>query len=312
MASQIKGPTIEMLTVLPVVVRVAETESFSAAARQLGMTPSGVSKAISRLEERLGVRLFDRTTRRVTTTEEGARLYERSRQIVADVEEAQTELMETQAEPRGTVLASAPRELGQYIVSALPAFLARHPQLEVKLELTDRRVDVVGERIDLALRMGEDTSHSHGRLIRRTIGQVKAVVCAAPEYIERYGAPEQPQDLSKHNVYFYGSHREGPTRTWQFHQGEERRAVTLTGNATVDSGTALVDLARHGEGIVAVFDFLAAPAIQSGELERLLERWQVWQSQPVSLVYPRYRRLSVKVTTFANFVESVVGRAVAA
>ena len=311
MTSQVKGPAIEMLSVLPVVVRVAETESFSAAARQLGMTPSGVSKAISRLEERLGVRLFHRTTRRVATTEEGARLYERSRQIVADVEEAQTELMEARAEPHGTVLASAPRELGRYIVSALPAFLARHSQLEVKLELTDRRVDVVGERIDLALRIGDDTSTSHGRLVRRIIGQAHAVVCASPAYIERRGMPLQPEDLSEHNVYFYGSHREGPTRTWQFHRGDERRAVTLQGNATVDSGAALVDLARQGEGIVAVFDFLAAPAIQSGELQRLLARGQVWQSLPVSLVYPKYRRLSVKVTTFAKFVESVVGRALA-
>ena len=189
----------ETLSSLPVVVRVAETESFSAAARQLGMTPSGVSKAISRLEERFGVRLFDRTTRRVAATEDGLRFYERCRGILSDLEEAQTELREATLQPRGSILASVPRAVGEeMIVPALPRLLARYPDLDVRLELADRRVDIIGERIDVALRMGAPTSSSHGRLVRREVGAAGVVVCAAPSYLAHRGRPRRPEDLAKH------------------------------------------------------------------------------------------------------------------
>ncbi|MEM6991688.1 MAG: LysR family transcriptional regulator [Myxococcota bacterium] len=303
-------PATDTLAGIPVLVRVAETQSFSEAARQLGISPSGVSKTISRLEERLGVRLFDRTTRKVAITEEGLRFYERCRQIVADIEEAQTELTEARVQPRGTVLASVPAELGRcHIVPALPELLRRHPELEVRLELTDRRVDLVGERVDLAVRVGDDPSSADRRLVRRTIARSEAVVCASPDYVRRYGRPRSPEDLAKRNVYFYGSLRGGPTRTWEFHRGPERRVVALRGNATLDSGDALVELARLGEGVIAVFDFLAKPAIRAGELTRVLPKWRVWQSLDVSLVYPKHRQLSAKVIAFADFVERVVSEA---
>ncbi len=300
----------ESLTGIPVLVRVAETESFSQAARQLGMTPSGVSKAISRLEERVGVRLFDRSTRRVALTEEGLRFYERCRQIVADIEEAQIELTEARVRPRGTLVVTAPTSLGRsHIVPALPEFLLRHPDVEVQLQLTDRRVDLIGERVDVAVRIGEDISSEHGRLVHHVIAQSRAVVCASPRYVQRYGEPRAPEDLAEHNVYFYGERRASTGQTWQFHRSEERRAVPLRGNVTLDSGDALVELARHGEGVIAVFDFLAMPALCAGDLQRLLPDWQVWQSLSISLVYPKHRRLSPKVTTFATFIGEIVAGA---
>ncbi len=304
------GPASETLSGIPVLVRVAETQSFSEAARQLGISASGVSKAVSRLEERLGVRLFDRTTRRVAITEDGLRFYERCRQILSDIEEAQTELTEARAQPRGTVLATVPTALGRrHIVPALPELLRRHPKLEVKLELTDRRVDLVGERVDLALRIGDDPSRSQRGLVHHEIAQTEGVVCASPGYLQRHGRPRRPEDLAEHNIYFYGSHRGGPARTWQFRRGDERRTVPLEGNATLDSGDALVDLARLGEGVIAVFDFLVNPAIGAGELERLLPTWQVWQRQPVSVVYAKHRQASVKVTTFVDFIQETVSKA---
>jgi len=298
----------EIFTALPVVVRVAETESFTKAARQLGMSPSGVSKAVSRLEERLGVRLFDRTTRKVAATEEGLRFCERCRQITADILEAQTELVEARAKPRGTVTASVPRELGLHVVRSLPAFQRLYPEVKLQLELTDRRVDVVGERVDVALRIGDDASNSHGRLIRRTIAHTRPMVCASPEYVRRNGMPETPEGLEAHNVYFFGSHRGDTTRIWHFHREGERREVTLRGNAIVDSGDALVELARQGDGVVAVFDFLAIPVVRAGELLQLLPDWQLWGSLPVSVVYPKHRRWSAKVTCFADFLEDTVAR----
>ena len=297
----------ETLSGLPVVVRVAETESFSAAARQLGMTPSGVSKAISRLERRLDVRLFDRTTRRVALTEDGVRFYERCRRILAELEEAQAELTEATVEPRGSILASVPRGLGQrLLVPALPAFLQRYPELDVRLELTDRRVDIIGERIDLAVRVGEPPSSSFGRLVRRTIGHTGAVVCAAPAYLEKHGRPRRPADLARHNVYFYGSHRDEANRRWLFSRGETQRWVDLQGNVTLDSGEALVELACQGEGVIAVFDFLAAAALRRGQLQRILSKWRVWSALPITLVYPKHRRFSAKVRVFADFVENAV------
>lgn len=304
------GLATEALVGIPVLVRVAETKSFSEAARQLGISPSGVSKTISRLEERLGVRLFDRTTRTVAITEEGRRFYERCRQIVADIEEAQTELTESRAQPRGVVSATVPADLGRrHIVPALPDLLRRHPELGVRLELSDRQVDLVGERIDLAVRIGDAPAVSDRRLVRRTIARSQGVLCAAPSYIQRYGQPREPEELGEHNVYFYGSHRTDALRTWQFQRDGERRKVTLQGNVTLDSGDALVELAQLGEGIVAVFDFLANPDIRANRLVRLLPQWQVWQSLPVCLVYPKHRQLSARVKAFSDFVAEVVSQA---
>lgn len=305
--SQIDLPASEMLSGIPVMVRVAETQSFSEAARQLGISPSGVSKAISRLEERLGVRLFDRTTRRVAATEEGLRFYERCRLIVSDLEEAQAELMEASTEPRGTVLATVPTDLGQrLLVPALPGFLRDNPELEVRLEFNDRRVDLIGERIDLAVRMGEPPTNSRGRLVRRPVAQSHAVICASPDYLRNNKRIRKPEDVQRHNVYVYGSHRSAPAQTWTFKRGDERRAVEVHGNATVDSGDALVALACAGDGLIAVFDFLAATALRSGALQRVLPTWQIWEPLQISLVYPKHRRLSPKVMAFATFVEDTL------
>lgn len=297
----------ETLSSLPVVVRVAETESFSAAARQLGMTPSGVSKAISRLEERFSVRLFDRTTRKVAVTEDGLRFYERCRRILSDLQEAQTELRESTGQPRGSVLASVPRALGEeVIVPALPALLDRYPDLDVRLELTDRRVDILGERVDLAVRMGSPTSSAHGRLLRRDLGTTGVVLCAAPSYLERHGRPRKPEDLAGHNVLFYGSHRETGNRQWLFSKGDAQRRIELNGNTTLDSGRALVDLASRGQGVIGVFEFVAAAALRSGSLVHILPKWRIWDPVPMTLVYPKHRQLSSKVRVFADFLEDTI------
>lgn len=301
-------PAPETLRGLAVVVRVAETESFSAAARQLSMTPSGVSKAISRLEERFGVRLFDRTTRRVAPTEDGLRFYERCRRILSDLEEAQAELRESTVQPRGTIVATVPRAVGEeLLIPALPHFLARYPDLDLRLELADRRVDIIGERIDVALRMGAPTSSAHGRLVRREVGSTAAVVCAAPTYLQERGRPRRPEDLAKHNVLFYGSHRGEGNRAWVFSRGKEQRRVELDGNVTLDSGRSLVDLACRGAGVIAVFDFIASSALETGSLERVLPKWRVWDRVPMTLVFPKHRLLSAKIRAFADFIEETVG-----
>ena len=298
----------ETLTRIPAFVRVAETSSFSEAARQLGISASGVSKAISRLEESLEVRLFTRTTRKVALTEDGASFYERCRVVLADLEEAQTELREARAEPRGTLLVSLPVALGKlHVVPALPELLDRHPELSVRVELTDRRVDIIGEGLDAAVRIGAAATE-RGRLVTREIGRSRAVVCASPEYLERIGTPRSPPDLARHNVYIFGPLGGTATRRWTFEKGERSHAVTVTGNVSVDNAEALVDLARAGKGIIGVFDFIAAPAVKRGELRLLFSSWQQTAGVPISIVYPRHRQLSAKVQAFADFTADVVAR----
>lgn len=300
----------EMLTGMPVFVRVAETRSFTGAARQLGISPSGVSKAVSRLEERLGMQLLERTTRSVTLTDDGAVFYERCRQILADIEDAHAQATEARAAPRGTVRASVPAALGRlHLVPALPRLLSRHPGLDVRLELTDRRVDVVAEGLDVGVRIGKEVPDPQRRLVRRVVATSRGVVCASPAYVERFGRPRKPEDLTKHNVCLYGPPHGEATRTWTFRRGEQRRRTTVRGNVTLDSGDALVDLARAGHGIIAVFDFLASPAVRAGELVVLLPRWEVWPGLPISVVYPKHRKLSAKVRVFSEFVSEAVGQA---
>ena len=187
----------------------------------------------------------------------------------------------------------------------------RYPGLDVRLELTDRRVDVVAEGLDVGVRIGKEVPDPQRRLVRRVVATSHGVVCASPAYISRFGRPRRPEDLSKHNVCLYGPPHSEATRTWTFRRAEQKRRVTVRGDVTLDSGDALVDLARSGHGVIAVFDFLASPAVRAGELIVLLPRWEVWSGLPISVVYPKHRKLSAKVRVFTDFVGEVVGRALA-
>jgi len=174
-------------------VRVVEAHSFVAAAQTLGMSPSAISKAVSRLEERLGARLLNRTTRSLSLTDLGTSFYDRCREALSQLDQAESEVTEARGIPRGKLRVDVPVSLGRLlIVPALPRFIAQHPEVTVQMSMNDRVVDLVQEGIDMALRVGELSDSS---LIARRVGSFRVVTCASPEFIERNGAPSTPEDL---------------------------------------------------------------------------------------------------------------------
>jgi len=296
----------ETLIDLPVFVRVAETRSFSQAARDLGLTASAASKAIARLEERLGVRLLHRTTRRVSVTEDGAVFLERCRRALSDLDEAQAALVDARARPTGTLRVSLPSALGRLvIVPRLPELVRKHPGLSVNVDLSDRTVDVVGETFDAAVRIGTVEDE---RLIARRLAQAQILVCASPAYLERRGKPGSPAELASRNVYLISHGRSG-AQEWVFQRGAEIARVNVSGNLRLSAGEALVDAALAGDGIIGIFDFIASPALRSGRLVRLLADWKTPEGPPISVVYPQHRHLSPRVRGFVDFVARVVPEA---
>jgi LysR family transcriptional regulator for bpeEF and oprC len=298
--------TAETLIDLPVFVRVAETCSFSQAARDLGLTASAASKAVARLEERLGVRLLHRTTRRVSVTEDGAAFMERCRRALSDLDEAQAALVDVRARPTGTLRVSLPSALGRLvIVPRLPELVQKHPGLSVDVDLSDRTVDVVGETFDAAVRIGNVEDE---RLIARRLARAQILVCASPDYLERRGKPSSPAELASHNVYLISHGRSG-AQEWVFQRGAEIARVNVTGDLSFSTGEALVDAALAGDGIIGIFDFIASHALRSRQLVRLLGDWETPEGPPISVVYPRHRHLSPRVRAFVDFVASIVPEA---
>ncbi|MBT6118686.1 MAG: LysR family transcriptional regulator, partial [Rhodospirillaceae bacterium] len=192
---------MDHLAGMAVFAKVVEARSFTAAAEQLGLSKSAVSKQISRLEDRLGIRLLNRTTRRLSLTEAGAAYYERCARIVAEAEAADLAITHLQSEPRGVLQVNAPMSFGiAHVAPAIPDFLERYPELRVDMTLNDRVVDLVDEGFDVAIRIGALADSS---LIARRLAESRMVAVAAPGYLQRHGAPDRPEDLERHNCLSY-------------------------------------------------------------------------------------------------------------
>ncbi|MBN9686473.1 MULTISPECIES: LysR family transcriptional regulator [unclassified Corallococcus] len=288
----------EPLAGLGAFVRTLETGSFSAAARALGVSPSAVSKTVARLEGRLGVLLLQRGTRRLQPTPEGLSLFERGQRIVAELEAAQDELRESKG-PRGPLHVTAPMDLGRHwLVPRLPAFLAAYPRVQCALGLTDRFIDLVEERVDVGLRMGESADT---RLVRRRLGESRAVICASPAYLRRHGTPRKVADLQRHACLAYL--RGGQRIPWRL-DGKE---VEVPGPFASDNNEALLTLAQEGVGIARIPEFVATQALASGRLKVVLG--EVHSPGPdVFVVYPERRHLSPRVRVFVDFVADAFAR----
>ncbi len=203
---------MDSLNAMEVFVRVVQSGSFSEAARALNLTPSAVSKQVSRLEDRLGARLINRTTRRLGLTEEGQAFFERAQRILADVSEAEQAVTQLHGAPRGTLKLNAPVVFGRmHIAPLLPGFIAQHPEMRVDFTVNDRYVDLLEEGLDLVIRIGELKDSS---LIARRLATNRRLLVATEDYLAKHGTPEQPSDLLKHNclVYLYRQQR----NNWQF------------------------------------------------------------------------------------------------
>lgn len=287
---------MDRLAGLEVFVQVATTGSFSEAARRLGSSKSAVSKQIAGLEQRLGARLFNRTTRRLSLTAAGALLQERASLILGEFDELEQALTSAQLKPSGVLRVNVPVSFGiLHIAPAIPGFLAQHPDIEIDLTLNDRFVDLVNEGYDLAVRVGELKDST---LMARPLAAVRLIVCAAPAYLARHGTPRAPADLSAHDCLCYSY--QPYQQEWRFTapDGAVHR-VPVRGSLRANNGDVLLTAARQGCGIVLTPDFMAAPALASGELVPLLEDYRS-RELAVHAVYPFTRHVPARVRAFID------------
>ena len=284
---------------LPALIAFVESVdgcSFSAAARSLGTTPSAISKRVAKLEDQLGVRLLQRTTRSLSLTPEGVAYYERVSRLLQELEDANDAIV-SRSKPRGKLTISASLDFGQcFLVQALPAFLSQYPEIQVELQLSDRLVNLAAEGIDLAIRLGDLQDSS---LIRRHLGRTQLVACASPAYLATHGTPQSPQDLVHHNCMCYLF--EGHPQPWEFLIEGEWQAIPVSGSLNSDNGEALKHATLAGIGLARLLGFQAQADIRQGRLIPLF----LPQTPPglaVQAVFTHRRNLSPRVQVMLDFL----------
>ncbi|MFO1075004.1 MAG: LysR family transcriptional regulator [Geminicoccaceae bacterium] len=285
-------------------VRVVELGSFSAAARELGLSKSAVSKQVAALEQRLGVRLIHRSTRRLALTEAGTVYRDQCARIVEAAEVAEEMAMLQGAEPRGRLKVAAPMSFGFLRLGPiLPEFLDRHPGIELELTLNDRYVDLIEEGYDLAVRIGQLADSS---LMLRRLATARNVCAASPAYLGRAGLPATPHDLAAHNCLGYGHLRQA--QEWSFVRGAERVPVRAMGNLQANNGDVLRVAACAGLGVVCMPDFILGEDLAAGRLVPLLADWQLPEA-PIQAVFPAQRHSFARLRVFLDFlIERLGGR----
>jgi DNA-binding transcriptional LysR family regulator len=285
-------------------VRVAERGSFAAAAADLGLTPSALSKLVTRIEDRLGVRLLTRTTRKLALTAEGELFVARSREILASIEAAEAEVTAASERPRGHLRISVGTAIAKQILGpALPAFLDRYPDIDVGLHVSDRQIDLVAEQVDVAIRSG---ALGDSTLVARKIAEATRVICASPAYLEKHGTPRVPADLLRHNCLTLP----GPAWSrWPFHTHEGINRLEISGSFTSDNADLLLDMAVAGLGIARLADFMVARAVQQGVLVPLLTDNHVPESFPIHALTVPGRHRAPRIRAFVDFLAEQFGRA---
>lgn len=295
---------MEDLNGLRVFVQVVESRSFTAAAARLGLTASGVSKAIARLEQEYGQRLLHRTTRRVGLSNDGQAFYQRCRQVLSELEEAESQLTQASAVPRGHLRVHMPTAFGKKVVlPGLAQRLAVLDGLKIDVELGERSIDLTEDGLDAAVRMGELPDSA---LIARRLCQVRMVACASPEYLARHGEPLSPLDLEHHACLGYATAWRAHYREWTFRTTDgdtERRS--MSGKLNINNAEALTDAAIAGSGIAMVTDFVAWEAVRSGKLRVILREF-LGPPIPVSLVYLPTRQHSPRLRWLLQTLQNLI------
>jgi DNA-binding transcriptional LysR family regulator len=282
-------------------VRAVDGSGFSAAARQLGLTPSAVSKVVSRLEARLGVRLLNRTTRRLSLTAEGEQFYQRAQRILAEIEEAEREVASARAAPRGLLRMHTGTNMGMHqLPPVLPEFSRRYPQIEIELTISDRLVDLVEVGADLALRTGKPARAGDTQWVARTICDLERVICAAPSYLRKHGVPRVPGDLQRHECLRL---LEQPhLALWPFRTPDGVRTLEVRGRYAANHIEALLQMALAGMGILRSANVVAGKYLASGELVPLLTDTHHAEPVPLYVLMPPGKHRLPKVTAMVDFL----------
>jgi DNA-binding transcriptional LysR family regulator len=283
------------LNEMAIFVRVVEAGSFTGAAKALGLPKSTVSRKITQLEERLGVRLIQRTTRSLSLTDTGSAYHSHCSRILGEIEEANIAVTQMQSTPTGTLRITAPVLFGSTVLSGLIAeYMELHPQVNIDLVLSDQVVDLVQEGIDVAFRVGqlEDSS-----LIGRYLGDVKAILCASADYVDRFGKPSHPEEINDHQVISATGWNQ-----WSLKGPNEQEVnINIKPRLKVNDLSSLYTLALSGAGIAALPVLIAASAIKTQNLVPILCDWP-FEAHPIHALYASNRHLSAKVRSFVDFV----------
>jgi DNA-binding transcriptional LysR family regulator len=278
-------------------VAVADLRGFAPAARKLGQSPSNVTRLIAALEDRLGARLLQRTTRSVTLTDAGSRYLERARRILGDVEEAEAAAEGERTRPSGRLVVSAPVGFGRLHVSPLmSAYLMRYGEVAGELRLSDRMINLVEDGVDLAVRIGHLPDST---LVARHVGEMRRIVVASPGYLQARGEPKRPAAIGSHETIQFGA--ASASSEWQFVEDGSEVRIACTPRFTTNSSDAAIEYAERGGGLTRVLAYQAADAIKRGRLKIVLQKFEQ-PPLPIHLVYPTSRLLSAKVRTFIDLV----------
>lgn len=295
---------MELSSQMILFAHVVEGGSFSAAARAMNHSPSAVSKQIGALEDRLGLRLLNRTQQGIGLTEEGRVFYNRCAEVAATVSETQ-ELLESMAEnPRGVLRVTATVAFGKaQILPILPAFLETVPDLKVNLELTDRDTDLFSEDVDVTIRFSEQIENTS--VIARKLAPNRRVLVASPSYIERFGMPETPEDLMKHNCLRLSTVEKW--NQWRFGKGENARNVPVSGNFEANSADAVYHAALAGMGVARLSTYLVGRDIAEGRLLRVLPDY-THTASAIYALFPERRNMTPKIRAFLDFLSAHFGK----
>jgi LysR family transcriptional regulator, transcriptional activator for dmlA len=270
--------------------------SLAATAREMNLTPPAVTKRLAQLEERLGVRLLNRTTRRISLTNEGEVYFANAQRILGDIEEMESLVSGSRAVPKGLLRVNAPLGFGRsYIGPAISAFTKRYPDVEVQLQLTDRPVSLPDEAIDVAIRFGEIPD---SRLIAKKIAANRRLLCASPLYLKSHGRPESPADLARHDCIVLRQN-ESAYGMWRLNRGKQGETVKVRGKLSTNDGEVALNWALDGHGILMRAEWDVAKYLRSGRLEQLLPDYET-PAADIYAVYLERLNLSAKVSFFVD------------
>lgn len=277
---------------------LARYPSLAAAAQELGVTPPAVSRRLAQLERRLGVRLLNRTTRRLSLTPEGERYLEEGSRILREIEGLERSLAASREAPRGVLRINATFGFGRrHLSPAVSDFHRRYPTVEVVLQLTDHPMDLTAHAMDIGIRFGEPPD---SRILARKIATNRRLLCAAPDYLERHGDPTSPQDLQAHQCIVIRENS-GAFNNWQLSHGKQQVMVKVRGPLSTNHGEIAVDWALAGHGILLRSEWDIAPYLRDGRLRRVLPPWE-GAAADIHAIYPQRHDLSAKVRVFLDFL----------
>lgn len=288
---------MESLTGIVFFVQAAESRSYSEAGRCLGVSASTIGKSICRMEQRLGVRLFHRSTRSITLTAEGALFLERCRRILCEVEAAELELSETRQAPKGRLRVSLPL-VGMLVMPAITAFMRRYPEIELDIDFSDRLVNVIEEGFDVVMRTGEP---SDSRLMSRPVGSYRLQLVASPEYLANHQPLKTPAELVSHICLQHRFASSGKLEAWPLRHDNGMPEAIIPSSIACNMSSALLDLVVAGVGIACLPDFMVRQAISRGELVAVLDAYVEHQGS-FRLLWPSSKQLAPKLRVFIDFM----------